>query len=450
MAAYTSGAALDGVAELEERGAVLDAARRRHVLPPRLRPAAHRPGLVAHGPQHPPPPGRHSPAAMLSGWLPARVHVDGADQLARRDVRRRRLARAPGLLVRGRGLPHRRARRRSAATTRRRRAVGDAVAASCAIPGFYAPRSIAGRRYVDGGICSMSNLDLLCGAGLDLVVCLNPTSSLAQVASRSPSERFGAALRAASGRRVGHEARKLRERGTEVLLLQPGADDLQDHGRELHGPRRRLQVGEQALRSTALRPARAARHGCRAARRQAAAQGGEARRDGPAARRLTRLGDCPSGYPPTRSGDWCNGNIGVSKTLARGSIPRSPARVWKRRSGAAGGQRLGAARVLLGALEAAVLEAEEPGPRRLGEAAVLADPQAAGDDDAVAVLLEAVRARLDRDALAVALGEEVDGLLAAVQHAPAGDRGAPFDVAVGPLMTPEAPPDSNAPHSSLT
>lgn len=24
-------------------------------------------------------------------------------------------------------------------------------------------------------------------------------------------------------------------------------------------------------------------------------------------------------------GDWCNGNIGVSKTLARGSIPRSPA-----------------------------------------------------------------------------------------------------------------------------
>lgn len=25
-------------------------------------------------------------------------------------------------------------------------------------------------------------------------------------------------------------------------------------------------------------------------------------------------------------GDWCNGNTGVSKTLARGSIPRSPAR----------------------------------------------------------------------------------------------------------------------------
>ncbi len=34
------------------------------------------------------------------------------------------------------------------------------------------------------------------------------------------------------------------------------------------------------------------------------------------------------GGPPTIPvvpGDWCNGNMGVSKTLARGSIPRSPA-----------------------------------------------------------------------------------------------------------------------------
>ena len=31
------------------------------------------------------------------------------------------------------------------------RAVGEAVAASCAIPGFYHPVKIAGRRYVDGG-----------------------------------------------------------------------------------------------------------------------------------------------------------------------------------------------------------------------------------------------------------------------------------------------------------
>jgi hypothetical protein len=32
-------------------------------------------------------------------------------------------------------------------------------------------------------------------------------------------------------------------------------------------------------------------------------------------------------------GDWCNGNMGVSKTLARGSIPRSPASVQAAKSG---------------------------------------------------------------------------------------------------------------------
>ena len=45
---------------------------------------------------------------------------------------------------------------------------------------------IAGRRYVDGGICSASNLDLLCGTDVDLVVCLNPMSSMAQAAGGSP------------------------------------------------------------------------------------------------------------------------------------------------------------------------------------------------------------------------------------------------------------------------
>ena len=56
--------------------------------------------------------------------------------------------------------------------------VGTAVAASCAIPGFYRSVRIGDRRYVDGGVHSTSNLDLLAGEGLDLVICLNPTSSL--------------------------------------------------------------------------------------------------------------------------------------------------------------------------------------------------------------------------------------------------------------------------------
>ena len=43
---------------------------------------------------------------------------------------------------------------------------------------------IGGRRYVDGGVCSVSNLDLVAGRGLDLVICLNPLSEQRGAARR--------------------------------------------------------------------------------------------------------------------------------------------------------------------------------------------------------------------------------------------------------------------------
>jgi NTE family protein len=55
--------------------------------------------------------------------------------------------------------------------------IAEAIAASCAIAGFYRPVRIGGRRYVDGGVCSVSNLDVVAGRGLDLVICVNPLTS---------------------------------------------------------------------------------------------------------------------------------------------------------------------------------------------------------------------------------------------------------------------------------
>src|ERR671930_524679 len=129
--------------------------------------------------------------------------------------------------------------------------VAEAVAASCAIPGFYHPVKIAGRRYVDGGICSTSNLDLLCGAGLDLVICLNPMSSIAPMTGGSPADRFAALMRAAAGRRLGHEAKKLRADGADVLILHPSRDDCALMGLNLMSSARRVQVMEQARKSVA-------------------------------------------------------------------------------------------------------------------------------------------------------------------------------------------------------
>jgi NTE family protein len=50
--------------------------------------------------------------------------------------------------------------------------VTTAVAASCAIPGVFPPVTIAGRRYVDGGVRSGASADL--ATGLSLVVLISP------------------------------------------------------------------------------------------------------------------------------------------------------------------------------------------------------------------------------------------------------------------------------------
>jgi NTE family protein len=49
----------------------------------------------------------------------------------------------------------------------------DAVAASCAVPGVWPPVTIAGQRYMDGGMRSATNADL--AAGADRVLVITPT-----------------------------------------------------------------------------------------------------------------------------------------------------------------------------------------------------------------------------------------------------------------------------------
>lgn len=127
--------------------------------------------------------------------------------------------------------------------------LADAVAASCAIPGFYRSVRIGDRRYVDGGVRSTSNLDLLTGEGLDLVICLNPTSSLHASDPRTLGERMAFALREASGRRLGREAATVRDAGTDVVLIQPTVHDLDAMGTNLMSRGRRHVVIETALRT---------------------------------------------------------------------------------------------------------------------------------------------------------------------------------------------------------
>lgn len=52
----------------------------------------------------------------------------------------------------------------------------DVVAGSCAVPGIWPPMTIDGRRYIDGGVRSSTNVDLV--ADHDIVVVLAPVEDL--------------------------------------------------------------------------------------------------------------------------------------------------------------------------------------------------------------------------------------------------------------------------------
>jgi NTE family protein len=99
-----------------------------------------------------------------------------------------------------------------------RASVADAVAASCTVPWLFAPVTIGGREYVDGGVWSPTNLDAA-PAGRDThVLCLNPTANL------PGSSGVLAVVRRVSRTAVTLESLALRGRGAAVQTLAPNLE----------------------------------------------------------------------------------------------------------------------------------------------------------------------------------------------------------------------------------
>lgn len=130
------------------------------------------------------------------------------------------------------------------------------VAASCAIPGFFAPVAIAGRWYVDGGLRSMSNADLLAGQGLDAVIVLNPMSGRGMRRTWAPLDRMMAAVREWCAARLDAEVARLEDSGTTALVIEPTPADLEAIGPRVMDASRAYRVAELARETTAaqLRP----------------------------------------------------------------------------------------------------------------------------------------------------------------------------------------------------
>jgi NTE family protein len=132
--------------------------------------------------------------------------------------------------------------------------VGQAVAASCAIPAFFEPVTIDGERYVDGGVHSPTNLDLLGGLGLDLVVVSSPMSQAGRSLPRASADW---AVRRFCRAQLDREAVAVRRRGTPVLAFQPTAEDASLMGLNAMDPSRRAAVAAAVRVSAARRLERA-------------------------------------------------------------------------------------------------------------------------------------------------------------------------------------------------
>lgn len=128
-----------------------------------------------------------------------------------------------------------------------RAGIAKAVAASCAIPGFFEPPRIGGRLYVDGGLHSMSNVDLLEEEELDLVVILNPLSSRHGRRTWNPLDRVAASIRRLAAWQLDREVTRLLDRGTHVIVLEPTPADLDAMGGNVMDARRSVDVAAVAL-----------------------------------------------------------------------------------------------------------------------------------------------------------------------------------------------------------
>lgn len=125
--------------------------------------------------------------------------------------------------------------------------LGDAVEASCAIPGYFAPVSIDEARYVDGGVHSTTNADLVADyePQPELAIIVAPMSA---VGSALELPRF--AVRQFARRSVSREAKLLRDRGIEVVTLQPTAADLEHMSGSSMDPSKAEAVCRQVVEST--------------------------------------------------------------------------------------------------------------------------------------------------------------------------------------------------------
>lgn len=120
--------------------------------------------------------------------------------------------------------------------------ISSAVAASCAIPGYSSSVEIDGVGYVDGGVHSPTNADLLADSGLDVIVVSAPMS----VRLRGARPRLDLGARLLFSGYLREELWVLRRRGNRVLTVEPDAAVLAVMGLNMMDDRHAGEIEERA------------------------------------------------------------------------------------------------------------------------------------------------------------------------------------------------------------
>ena len=125
-----------------------------------------------------------------------------------------------------------------------------AIAASCAVPGYFAPVQIYGRSYIDGGVHSPTNAAILRSSGIDLAIVISPMSG---PSGWRPG--FYAAARRHSTHVLNREIRALEAAGIRTVVFAPGAEEQRVMGEDMMSRRRLNEVIRESFLATGRKAA---------------------------------------------------------------------------------------------------------------------------------------------------------------------------------------------------
>jgi NTE family protein len=152
--------------------------------------------------------------------------------------------------------------------------ISEAVAASGALPGVYAPRRIADREFIDGGIRSTTNVDVAVERGAKFIVVVNPIvpyvndfskriptitgDRVRRVSDMGIGAIFNQSYRALAHDRLQRAVEDWQEDypGVDIILIEPELDDELMFGTPILDYSNRLEIAKHGFESVTLKLAR--------------------------------------------------------------------------------------------------------------------------------------------------------------------------------------------------